>query len=111
MMFYPASNLSLAKSAWFSYDLLQQHPPRLSTMRTRGVTISGPAFFASPLNTPAMPHHDAHSGGFFLPRISRLQQLNPYLQISHLHRGFPPNWDMEAFWKAAMDGARLEKAE
>lgn len=40
-----------------------------------------------------------------------VQLLNRYPQISRPHMGFPPNWDTEAFWKAAMDGARLEKAE
>lgn len=75
MLFCPASNLSLAKSARFSYDLLQQHPSRLSTMRTRGVTSSTltnsdstPRILS---NTPAMPLNDAHFGGFFVSEVCR----------------------------------------
>lgn len=49
----------------------QQHPPRLSRMRTRRVTYKGLDYvivwdIISP-NTPAMPLHDAHFGGFFVP--------------------------------------------
>ena len=37
----PAARFFLAQGHAFAYNCLQQHPPRLSTMRTRGVTFLG----------------------------------------------------------------------
>lgn len=36
-----AAPFFLAQGDAFAYNWLQQHPPRLSTMRTRGVTFWG----------------------------------------------------------------------
>lgn len=59
----------------FSYNFMQQYPPRISTMRTRGIT-SGILTAAATTakihpNTPAMPLHDAHFGGFFVSGVCR----------------------------------------
>lgn len=65
----PAARFFLAQSHAFAYNSLQQHPPRLSTMRTRGVTFSGFGHVCKRAKTPAMPLFEAHFGGFFMPTV------------------------------------------
>ena len=64
-----ATRFFLAQRHAFAYNCAQQHPPRLSTMRTRGVTFSGSSIALELTDTPAMPLHDAHFGGFFMPAV------------------------------------------
>jgi hypothetical protein len=54
----------LVQGHLFTYNCAQQHPPRLSTMRTRGVTFSGSGIALKPAQEPSAP-----SGGFFLPAV------------------------------------------
>lgn len=56
----------LARIWCFLYTLLQQHPPRLSTMRTRGVTFSGVVFHSKP---PAKPLDDTRFGGLLMAGV------------------------------------------
>lgn len=64
-----AARFKLAKGPAFAYSCGQQHPPRLSTMRTRGVTFWGFRNLREPMKTPATPHLAALPGGFFMPAI------------------------------------------
>lgn len=63
----PAARFFLAQGHTFAYNCVQQHPPRLSTMRTRGVTFFGFRRTRKPTQTPATQHIAAPSGGFFMP--------------------------------------------
>lgn len=64
-----AARFFLAQGHAFAYYCFQQHPPRLSTMRTRGVTFFSSSDALKLTETPAMPLHDAHFGGFFMPTV------------------------------------------
>lgn len=64
-----AAHFFLVQGHAFTYNRAQQHPPRLSTMRTRGVTFLGSSDALELTYTPAMPLHDAHFGGFFMPTV------------------------------------------
>ena len=64
-----AAHFFLARRHAFAYNSIQQHPPRLSTMRTRGVTFLGFRRTRNPTRTPATPHIAAFSGGFFMPAV------------------------------------------
>jgi len=65
----PAARFFLAQGHAFAYNSLQQHPPRLSTMRTRGVTFLGFCHARKPTQNPATLHTSARSGGFFMPTV------------------------------------------
>ena len=67
IIFRHARQEYVARNLRFPYTSSQQHPPRLSTMRTRGVTFSGFAFHAEPTATPTIPLDDAYFGGSFVP--------------------------------------------
>jgi hypothetical protein len=64
-----AAHFFLAQGHAVEYNFVQQHPPRLSTMRTRGVTFSSSSITLKLTDTPAMPLNDAHFGGFFMPAV------------------------------------------
>jgi len=64
-----AARFFLAQRHAFAYNFVQQHPPRLSTMRTRGVTFLGFRRASKPAKTPATPHTAAFPGGFFMPAV------------------------------------------
>lgn len=66
---FPATRFFLAEGHPVAYNCKQQHPPRLSTMRTRGVTFSSYGCEPSQPETPATHLFDAHFGGFFMPVI------------------------------------------
>lgn len=53
----------------FAYNSTQQHPPRLSTMRTRGVTFSGYSPALKFTSTPVLSHTSGRSGDFFMPGV------------------------------------------
>jgi len=65
----PAARFFLAQGHAFAYNCLQQHPPRLSTMRTRGVTFLGFCHARKPDQKPATLQTSARSGGFFMPNV------------------------------------------
>ena len=65
----PAARFFLAQGHAFAYNCLQQHPPRLSTMRTRGVTFLGFCQARKPTQNPATLQTSARSGGFFMPTV------------------------------------------
>jgi hypothetical protein len=65
----PAARFFLAQGHAFAYNWLQQHPPRLSTMRTRGVTFLGFCHVRKPTKNPATLQTSARSGGFFMPTV------------------------------------------
>lgn len=65
----PAARFFLAQGDTFAYNFVQQHPPRLSTMRTRGVTFLGFAHARKPARNPAILQTSASSGGFFMPTV------------------------------------------
>ncbi len=65
----PVARFFLAKGHAFAYNRLQQHPPRLSTMRTRGVTFWGFCHARKPAQNPATLQKSARSGGFFMPTL------------------------------------------
>ena len=71
----PAGYFFNARTCAFARKISQQHPSRLSWKRTRGVTffsLTGAATASKiHLNTPAMPLHDAHFGGFFVSGVCR----------------------------------------
>lgn len=65
----PAAHSFLAQGDAFAYNCVQQHPPRLSTMRTRGVTFLGFRYARKPAQNPATLQASARSGGFFMPTV------------------------------------------
>lgn len=65
----PAARFFLAEGYAFAYNCVQQHPPRLSTMRTRGVTFLGFRRVRKPTQTPATQHIATPFGGFFMPAV------------------------------------------
>lgn len=65
----PAARFFLALGHAFAYNCVQQHPPRLSTMRTRGVTFLGLRHARKPTQNPATLQTSARSGGFFMPIV------------------------------------------
>lgn len=64
-----AARFFLAQGHTFAYNCVQQHPPRLSTMRTRGVTFLGFRHARKPTQTPATLHIAAPFGVFFMPAV------------------------------------------
>lgn len=64
-----AARFFLAQGHAFAYNSLQQHPPRLSTMRTRGVTFLGFCHARKPTQNSATLQTSARSGGFFMPTV------------------------------------------
>lgn len=64
-----AARFFLAQRHAFAYNYVQQHPPRLSTMRTRGVTFLGFRRARKPAKAPSTLHTAALSGGFFMPAV------------------------------------------
>lgn len=67
--FVPAARFFLAQDHVFAYNFVQQHPPRLSTMRTRGVTFLGFCHTRKSIQNPATLQTSARSGGFFMPIV------------------------------------------
>jgi hypothetical protein len=65
----PAARFFLALGHAFAYNCVQQHPPRLSTMRTRGVTFLSLRHARKPTQNPATLQTSARSGGFFVPTV------------------------------------------
>ena len=63
----PVARFFLAQGHAFAYNFAQQHPPRLSTMRTRGVTFLGLRHARKSTQNPATLQTSARSGGFFMP--------------------------------------------
>ncbi len=59
----------MAQGSAFAYNHVQQHPPRLSTMRTRGVTFLGFRRARKSAQNPAPLQTSARSGGFFMPIV------------------------------------------
>ena len=64
-----AAHFFLARRHAFAYNSIQQHPPRLSTMRTRGVTFLVFCHARKPAQNPATLQTSARSGGFFMPTV------------------------------------------
>lgn len=64
-----AARFFLAQGDAFAYNWAQQHPPRLSTMRTRGVTFLGLCNAHKAAQKPATLQVSARSGGFFMPTV------------------------------------------
>jgi hypothetical protein len=62
----PVARFFLAQGHAFAYNCSQQHPPRLSTMRTRGVTFWGFCHARKHAQNPATLQTSARSGGFFI---------------------------------------------